>query len=99
MAKKEEPAVESAYTEEFTAKVNEGGREVLLRGLDAHGNARGTNIVLHGKRGFSDGKRYRVTFTEIPEAEYAPKPSAEEVAAAKAVLDAAGTAEGTATNE
>ena len=96
MAQKTEPvettesvaaASGSAYSEDMQARVNQ--QETILRGIDAHGNARGSNIVLHGKRGFADGKRYRVTFTEIPEAEYAPKPTAEEVAAAKATLEAA----------
>ncbi len=82
MAKKHETS-EAAFTEEMTARVNREGNhsEVLLRGVKGANNIRFGNAS-----GFTNGKRYQVTFTEIPEEEYTPAPSADEVAAAKETL-------------
>ncbi len=82
MSKKNE-TVEAVFTEEMTARVNREGssHEVLLRGVKGANNIRFGNAS-----GFTNGKRYNVTFTEIPEAEYEPKPSDAEVAAARETL-------------
>jgi len=74
---------EPAFTEEMTARVNREGsnHEVLLRGIKGANNIRFGNAS-----GFTNGKRYNVTFTEIPEEEYEPKPTDAEVAAARETL-------------
>lgn len=95
MAKKNETeAAQSTYSETMIARVNEEGNhhEVILRGFESV-----NTLVLRnqrGTKGFKDGSRYTVTFTEIPEAEYAPVPTAEEVAAARATIDASEAANG-----